>query len=215
MLSQLHVSHSSSNPLPLSLPTQWQPSSALVPHLTYWPVMAPCVSHSSSNPLHDLCQQNDNQVFLLSPTLPIDLLWLQQNDNQVFLLSYNTVMSQVPVYLFTCYSCQHEFCYRHTEFFVLFCLLTCYGSQLNNTSFDIVPQHMLLVPFYWPVKAADGTTKVLLWFHFPNSRHFLYWWILQSNIPSPKWGKTNSTVEMTHHPNLTFIIQLYNHSQIS
>ena len=200
---------------------------------------------------HYRCQHSDNQVLLLSPTLPtdllwlhvchthpvtpymisanrmttkfsscpptlpIDLLWLQQNDNQVFLLSYNTVMSQVPVYLFTCYSCQHEFCYRHTEFFVLFCLLTCYGSQLNNTSFDIVPQHMLLVPFYWPVKAADGTTKILLWFHFPNSRHLLYWWILQSNIPSPKWGKTNSTVEMTHHPNLTFIIQLYNHSQIS
>ena len=105
-----------------------------------------CPTHPVT-PYHYRCQHNDNQVLLLSPTLPTDLLWLhvchthpvtpymipanrmttkfsscpppylltcygyQQNDNQVFLLSYNTVMSQVPVYLFTCYSCQHEFCY--------------------------------------------------------------------------------------------------------
>ena len=213
-----------------------------------------CSTHPVT-PYHYGCQHNDNQILLLSPTLPTDLLRLhvchthpvtpymipantmttkfsscpppylltcygyQQNDNQVFLLSYKTVMSQVAVYVFTCYSCQHEFCYWHTQFFVPFCLFTCYGSQLNTTSFDIAPQRMLLVPFYWPVKAADGTTKVLLLFHFPNSRHFLYWWILQSNIPSPKWGKTNSTVELTHHPNLTVVlsyifITALHHSQI-
>lgn len=163
------------------------------------------MSHSSSNPFHGRCQPS----FPLVPHWPV--MATNRMTIQVLLLSYNTVMSQVPFCLFTCYSCQHEFCPWHTEFFVLFCLLTCYGSQLNNnTSFDIVPQHRLLVPFYWPVKAADGTTKVLLLFHSPNSWHFLYWWILQSNIPSPKRGLTNSTVVMTHHPNVTCIIHLYN-----